>query len=77
MYKKYSIKRKSNFNSKHPKAKYSFGLIYRELLTGPITGKILDPRVDAIVNKMTMISPADRYANNASLSVGISDYLSI
>ncbi|HNW89733.1 MAG TPA: serine/threonine-protein kinase [Bacteroidales bacterium] len=40
---------------------YSLGLIYRELLTGWITGQIKDPKVNAIVNKMTMISPGDRY----------------
>jgi serine/threonine protein kinase len=50
---------------------YSLGLIYRELLTGSITGKIQDPRVNAIVNKMTMISPADRYSNMDEVMMAI------
>jgi hypothetical protein len=40
-------------------------------LTGSITGKIHDPTVDAIVNKMTMISPADRYANMDEVMMAI------
>lgn len=42
---------------------YSLGLIYRELMTGSLTGHITDERVNAIVNKMTMMSPEDRYEN--------------
>ncbi|MFI5204703.1 MAG: serine/threonine-protein kinase [Flavobacteriales bacterium] len=40
---------------------YSLGLIYRELLTGSLTGQVSDSRINAIINKMTMISPSDRY----------------
>lgn len=40
---------------------YSLGLIYRELLTSSLTGQIKDSKVNAIVNKMTMTSPDDRY----------------
>lgn len=40
---------------------YSLGLIYRELLTGSIYGQIQDPKINSIVNKMSMTSPEDRY----------------
>ena len=40
---------------------YSLGLIYRELLTGSLTGHVNDHKVNAIINKMTLISPTDRY----------------
>ncbi len=40
---------------------YSLGLIYRELLTGSLTGQIQDQRINAIINRMTFMSPADRY----------------
>ena len=42
---------------------YSLGLIYRELLTGSLTGQIQDQRVNTIVDKMTKTSPEDRYRN--------------
>jgi len=42
---------------------YSLGLIYRELLTGSVTGQIQDQRVNTIVDKMTKMSPDDRYKN--------------
>jgi len=41
---------------------FSLGLIYRELLTGSLTGQIQDSKVNAIVKKMAMISPSDRYS---------------
>lgn len=41
---------------------YSLGLIYRELLTGSITGQINDYRINNIVMKMTMVCPSDRYS---------------
>jgi serine/threonine protein kinase len=40
---------------------YSLGLVYRELLTGSLTGQIQERRINDIVNKMTATSPADRY----------------
>ncbi|MBL7945180.1 MAG: serine/threonine protein kinase [Flavobacteriales bacterium] len=40
---------------------YSLGIIYRELLTGSASGTVLDPRVRAIVNRMTAAQPQDRY----------------
>jgi hypothetical protein len=40
---------------------YSLGLIYRELLTGSLIGQIQDQRINAIVNRMTLMSPDDRY----------------
>jgi len=40
---------------------YSLGLVYRELLTGTLTGKIKDKRINDIVNKMTALSPNDRF----------------
>ena len=40
---------------------YSLGLIYRELLTGSIHGRIEDDRINIIVNNMTATSPDDRY----------------
>jgi serine/threonine-protein kinase PpkA len=40
---------------------YSLGLIYRELLTGSLIGQIQDQRINTIVNRMTLISPNDRY----------------
>ena len=40
---------------------FSLGLIYRELLTGSITGQVKDTNVNNIINKMTMISLTDRY----------------
>ena len=33
---------------------YSLGLIYRELLTGKINGTVTEPRIAAIIRKMTM-----------------------
>ena len=50
---------------------YSLGLVYRELLTGSLTGKIQDQRVDAIVNKMTKQSPDDRYQNMEEVMLDI------
>jgi serine/threonine protein kinase len=50
---------------------YSLGLVYRELLTGSLTGKIQDKRVDAIVNKMTKQSPEDRYQNREEVMTDI------
>ena len=40
---------------------YSLGLVYRELLTGSLTGQIQEKPINDIVNKMTATSPADRY----------------
>ncbi len=40
---------------------YSLGLIYRELLTGSICGQVKDPKVKAIISRMTEQSPNDRY----------------
>jgi serine/threonine protein kinase len=40
---------------------YSLGVIYRELLTGSVDGQVGDARVNAIINKMTMENPDDRY----------------
>lgn len=40
---------------------YSLGLVYRELLTGSLTGKIEDQQIKEIVKKMTAIRPASRY----------------
>lgn len=51
---------------------YSLGLVYRELLTGSLTGHIQDQRVDAIVNKMTKQSPDDRYQSMEEVMKGIS-----
>lgn len=42
---------------------FSLGLIYRELLTGELYGEIKNSEINKIVNKMTAISPADRYQN--------------
>lgn len=46
---------------------YSLGLIYRELITGSLTGKIQDSRVHKIITKMTMQSPDDRYNSMAEV----------
>lgn len=51
---------------------YSLGLVYRELLTGSLTGHIQDQRVDAIVNKMTKQSPDDRYQSMEEVMKDIS-----
>jgi serine/threonine-protein kinase PpkA len=40
---------------------YSLGLVYRELLTGSLTGQIQERRINDIVNKMTATSLANRY----------------
>ena len=50
---------------------YSLGLVYRELLTGSLTGHIQDQRVDAIVNKMTKQSPDDRYQSMEEVMLDI------
>ncbi|MEM7106558.1 MAG: serine/threonine-protein kinase [Bacteroidota bacterium] len=42
---------------------FSLGLIYRELLTGELYGRVSDVRINQIINKMTAISPTDRYQN--------------
>lgn len=42
---------------------FSLGLIYRELLTGELYGRVDNPQINAIINKMTAISPYDRYQN--------------
>jgi serine/threonine protein kinase len=40
---------------------FSLGIIFRELLTGSTHGQVLDGSVNSIINKMTLISPSDRY----------------
>jgi serine/threonine protein kinase len=40
---------------------YSLGIIYRELITVPLINQVRDSRVNAIINKMTMKCPNDRY----------------
>ncbi len=46
---------------------YSLGIIYRELLTGSTTGRIEDFQINAIVDKMTMQSPSNRYPSMAEV----------
>jgi len=50
---------------------FSLGLIYRELLTGELYGKVNDSRINQIINKMTAISPADRYQNISEVIAAI------
>ncbi len=50
---------------------FSLGLIYRELITGSLTGQIKDSRVNNIVNKMTMMSPDDRYKSMDEVKAAI------
>lgn len=40
---------------------FSLGIIFRELLTGSIHGQVTDANVNSIINKMTMMSPSDRF----------------
>lgn len=40
---------------------FSLGVIYRELITGSLTGRITDRNVNNIIDRMTMTSPDDRY----------------
>jgi serine/threonine protein kinase len=50
---------------------YSLGLVYRELLTGSLTGQIQERRINDIVNKMTATSPADRYQTMSEVKEAI------
>jgi serine/threonine protein kinase len=50
---------------------YSLGLIYRELLTGSLTGQIQERRINDIVNKMTATIPADRYQRMSEVKEAI------
>jgi|GEM_PF-3411559 len=42
---------------------YSLGVMYRELVTGQVSGYVNDNNVNLIITKMTMFSPLDRYQN--------------
>ncbi len=40
---------------------YSLGIIFREIITGSISGHVANLKINAIINKMTMVSPVDRF----------------
>lgn len=50
---------------------YSLGLIYRELITGQLIGQVVDRKVNAIINRMTTMSPEDRYQSMDELIADI------
>lgn len=46
---------------------YSLGVMFRELISGTTHGTVSDYRVNTIINKMTMMSPSDRYQSMAEV----------
>lgn len=50
---------------------FSLGIIYRELLTGSVFGKVEDKNVNAIINKMTNQSPDDRFQSMGEVKSAI------
>ena len=52
---------------------YSLGIIFRELLTGTITGRIYDKELSIIVNNMTAQSPDERYKTMEAVIIAINN----